>query len=338
MKKSIVSVEFILLSMSLCWLPAEGASEKEGGMAGEPIDARLVLQLDWRLNAQFAGPLMAEAKGLYRGVGLAVDIRPLGDVPYDRFARMVAETEDMIGSIEGGLFLSGRAEGLRIVAIGTMFQASPLGLISLETAGIENPLDLAGKHVSIHDDGHEALDTVLAAAGLDRTKLKVSVSGYGMAGLLAGEYDAKQGYLVDEYARLVLEGRPVRALEYRLHGHRAYSQVYFVSEDTLAKRRDALERFLAASAEGWAAAAADPAGTARFLHERHALDLPVDYLEASLRRIVPLLTAEQGVMGAMRAATWKAQAAALEKTRPGTAEKLGPFERWVDFSLIGGER
>ncbi|MBC8012031.1 MAG: ABC transporter substrate-binding protein [Burkholderiales bacterium] len=323
------------VGFTVAWL---GLWAGPGALAGEPAKSPLVLQLDWRLNAQFAGPLLAEARGLYREAGVAVEIRPLGELVYERLARTVAETEGMIGSIEGGLFLSGRAEGLSIVAIGTMFQASSLGLISLESAGIAGPADLAGKHVSIHDDGHEALDTVLFAAGLDRTKVRVSVSGYGMAGLLAGEYDAKQGYLVDEYVKLVLGGERVRALEYRLHGHRAYSQVYFVSERTLAGRREELARFLAASGEGWARAAESPEETARFLHERHAPDLPLDYLEASLRRIVLLLTAEQATMGAMLGATWEAQVASLEKLRPGTVGRLGPMERWVDFSLIKGAR
>lgn len=296
------------------------------------------MQLDWHLNAQFAGLLVAERDGLYRAADLAVELRPIGDVPYEELTRLVAETEGMIGSSEGGLFLSGRAAGLPIVAIGTMFQASPLGLISLQKTGITTPADLAGRHISIHDDGHEALDTVMQAAGLDRTALRVSVSGYGMDGLLAGKYDAKQGYLVDEYVKLKLRGEDVRALEYRLHGHRAYSQVYFVSRRTLDGRREELGRFLAASGKGWALAAAAPAETASFLHERHAADLPLDYLEASLRRIVPLLTAEQKTMGAMLRETWEAQAAALEKARPGVAEKLGPVEAWADFSLTNETR
>lgn len=305
-------------------------------LALRAAEAPLLMQLDWRLNSQFAGLLVAERDGLYAAKGLAVEIRPLGDLPYERFARTVAETEGMIGSVEGGLFLSGRAQGLPIVAIGAMFQASPLGLISREESGIVEPRDLAGRHISIHDDGHEALDTVLAGAGLDRARLRVSVSGYGMEGLLAGDYDAKQGYLVDEYVKLVLQGHRVRALEYRRHGHRAYSQVYFVSERTLATRGEALRAFLVAAGEGWVRAAAGPDGVADFIHETHARDLPRDYLRASLRAIVPLLTAEQETMGAMTRGTWEAQAAALEKSRPGSGAALGEMARWVDFSLAGG--
>lgn len=295
--------------------------------------APLVVQLDWRLNAQFAGLLVAERDGLYREAGLDVQIRPLGAVPYADLARVVANTDGMIGSIEGGLFLSGRADGLPIVAIGTMFQASPLGLVSLESAGIASPADLAGRHIAIHGDGHEALDTVLASAGLDRAKVRVSEAGYGMADLLAGRFDAKQGYLVDELVTLRREGHAVRALEYRQYGHRAYSQVYFVSATTLAKHRSALRKFLAASGEGWRRAAETPDSTADFLHAKHAPDIPSDTLAASLRLIVPLLTAEQPTFGAMSAATWKAQAEALAKTRPDV--RLPPMSTWADVTLVG---
>jgi ABC-type nitrate/sulfonate/bicarbonate transport system substrate-binding protein len=292
----------------------------------------LTLQLDWRLNAQFAGILVAEQAGLYRAAGLAVEIRPLGDVPYAGLAHVVAETDGMIGSIEGGLFLSGRADGLPIVAIGTMFQASPLGLISLETSRIATPADLVGRHVAIHGDGHEALDAVLNAAGIDRAQLRISEASYGMKDLLEGKFDAKQGYLVDELVTLRRDGHAVRALEYRVHGHRAYSQVYFVSERTLAGHREELKTFLAASGEGWRRAAADPAATAAMIHERYAGELTTGYLEASLRLVVPLLSAEQPLLGAMTEATWDAQLRSLTRARPHIA--LPPMRAWVDLSMV----
>ncbi len=297
---------------------------------------QLVVQLDWHLNSQFAGLLVAERDGLYRDAGLDVKIKPLGDVSYASLARVVAETDGMIGSIEGGLFLASRLEGVPIIAIGTMLQASPLGLISLEASGIKSPADLAGRHVAVHGDGHEALNTVLTGAGLDRTKLRVSEAAYGMADLLSGKFDAKQGYLVDEFVKLKMEGHHVTALEYRTYGHRAYSQVYFVSERTLNARRSDLQKFLRASAEGWRRAAMDPAATAIFIHETHAKDLKPDYLEQSLRLIVPLLTAEQSLMGAMQMETWKAQALAIGKTSP--KMDLDEIDSWIDFSMIKTEK
>ncbi len=325
--------------LTICALPGLLPGQTPSRPAAVPTDEppALTVQLDWHLNAQFAGLLVAEAEGLYRAENLAVTLRPLGQLPYDRLVDTVAASDNLIGSSEGGLFLAGRARGLSVVAIGTMFQASPLGLISLETSGIRTPADLAGRRVAIHDDGHEALDTVLRAAGLDRTRVQVGVAaGHGPEALLAGKIDAQQGYLVDELVKLRLAGHAVRALEYRRHGLSAYSQVYFVSERTLARHREALRRFLLASGRGWQKAVADVPAAARLIRRQHSPDLALAYLEASLRAIEPLLTAEQPVLGAMRRATWIAQAEALARIRPESAPALADVSRWADFSLAGG--
>ncbi len=317
--------------LGCCFLPVFAAAQ------AAPEPRALVVQLDGQLNAQFAGLLVAADRGFYRAEDLAVTLRPLGDVPYERLVDVVAAADGMVGSAEGGLFLAGRARGLPVVAIGTMFQASPLGLISLESSGIRAPADLAGRRIAIHADGHEALDTVLRATGLDRGRVRVELAaGHGPEALLAGKIDAQQGYLVDELVKLRLAGHAVQALEYRRHGLRAYSQVYFVSERTLARHREALRRFLAASGRGWQQAAADAPAAARLIQGKHRPELGLDYLEASLRAIAPLLTAEQPVPGAMRRATWAAQAEALARIRPETAGPLADIARWADFSLAGG--
>ncbi|MCC5023167.1 MAG: ABC transporter substrate-binding protein [Candidatus Synoicihabitans palmerolidicus] len=57
--------------------------------------------------------------------------------------------------------MAGRAAGEPIVAIGTMFQASPLCLVSKKLHHVRTPQDWVGRTVAVHGDGHEALATVL---------------------------------------------------------------------------------------------------------------------------------------------------------------------------------
>lgn len=297
-----------------------------------PTPHPLILQLDWRLNSQFAGPLLAAERGYYLDAGLPLEIRPLGDVPYSDLARVVAETPGMIGSIEAGLFLSGRANGLPLVALGTMFQASPLGLVVLTSSGIRQPADLAGRHVRIHDDGREALAALLTHADLTADQLTIDTGSYGMADLIAGQCDAKQGYLVDELVGLRLDGHHAHALAYRDFGYIAYSQVMFASTDTLALHRDAIRALLTATARGWQDAATSPAATSQFIHTRHAPDLSPEYLEASLREIIPLLTAENPAILRMSPETWQSQASHWQHLHPEGA--LPPLETWTDFTLL----
>lgn len=298
----------------------------------EPV--RLVMQLDLPVkNVQFAGLLVAERENLYREAGLEVVIRALGaeQGAYDKIAEVVAASDHTIGSIESGLFLAGRAQGLPIVAVGVMFQQTPLGLISRRAAGIRGPQDLAGKKVAVHGDGHEALDAVLQRAGMSRSQLTVTEAGYGNGPLLDGTFDAKQGYLIDEFIDLQVQGHDVVALPFGAHGYAAYSQVYFVSEATLAKHRAAVVKFIAACNRGWAFAGADVPGTAKFVVEKHAPKLGLEYQTRSLAAILPLLTNESPRMAVMTPETWLRNAGAFLSSRP--TAKLGPMERWVDFSI-----
>lgn len=319
------------VSFLVCGLLAWSASSS---LRAADVPIKLVMQLDLPVkNVQFAGLLIAERDGFYRDAGLDVELRRLGKGAddYAGIAAQVAASDHTIGSIESGLFLAGRAEGLPIVALGAMFQQTPLGLMSFRAQGITTPTDLAGKHVAVHGDGHEALDAVLQRAGLNRAQLTVSEAEYGNAPLLAGTYDAKQGYLVDELIQLQVEGHDVVALPFGAFGYAAYSQVYFVSETTLAKHREALVRFLAASNRGWRQTLADIPAAARFTVERHEPQLALEYQTRSLAAIAPLLTSESPVMGVSTPETWLKNAGAFLASRPGA--RLGEMRIWVDFSV-----
>ena len=296
--------------------------------------SRLVMQLDLGVkNAQFAGLLVAERDGLYRAAGLEVEIRPLSKQSgaYDQIADLVAASDHTVGSIESGLFLSGRARGLPIVALGAMFQQTPLGLMSFRATGIRSPADLVGKKIAVHGDGHEALDAVLQRAGLNRSQLTVVEAEYGNAPLLDRTYDAKQGYLVDELIQMQVDGHDMVALPFGAHGYAAYSQVYFVSEATLAKHREALVKFIAANNRGWRAALVDVPATARFIVEKHEPSLGLEYQTRSLAAIASILTIESPQMGVTTPETWLKNAGAFLSSRP--EAKLGEMSGWVDFSV-----
>ncbi len=311
-----------------------------GALAAAPLAAspepmtKLVMQLDLPVkNVQFTGLLVAEREGYYTEAGLDVELRRLGkeNGDYEGIAALVASSDHTVGSIESGLFLAGRAEGLPIVALGAMFQQTPLGLMSLRETGITGPADLVGKKVAVHGDGHEALDAVLQRAGLNRSQLTVTEAEYGNAPLLARKYDAKQGYLVDELIQMQVEGHDVVALPFGAHGYAAYSQVYFVSEATLAKHREALVKFIAANNRGWRAAIADIETNARFVVEKHEPQLALEYQTRSLAAIAPILTIESPQMGVSTPETWLKNAGAFLSSRPDA--KLGEMSKWVDFSV-----
>jgi NitT/TauT family transport system substrate-binding protein len=307
------------------------------GFLGWPLGAveptKLVMQLDLGVqNAQFAGLSVAQAHGWFAAAGIDLEVRRL-PAGYGDLAGNVGASDHTIGSIESGLFLSGRAAGHPVVAIGTMFQASPLCLISKAQAGIREPRDLVGRHVAVHGDGHEALATILAQAGIDPATVKVSEAAYGNDPLLRGEMDVKQGYYVDEFVKLQVEGHAVTALPLKDFGHVAYSQVMFVSEATLAKHRDALVRFIKVLDRGWRAAQADQSAAVDLILATLEPQLDREYQTRSLALILDeLVWAEDVRTGAMSEATLLTNVSTFLRSHP--SEKLPPMDRWVDFEVV----
>ncbi len=295
-------------------------------------ESPLVFQMDLGVrNAQFAGLNWAESKGWFADSGLDLEVRRWSK-GMDSVAAEVVGRPGTIGSLESGLFLSSVAEGHPIVAIGTMFQASPLGLISLASTGISGPADLRGKTVAVHGDGHEAIATMLYSTGIPANEVTIIESTYGNGPLLAGEMDAKQGYIVDEFVKLQTAGHDVRILPYMDYGHVAYSQVMFVSEETLRKYPDELVSFLKVLDRGWRAATADPEAGAALTVEQFEPQLDLRYQVASLTGIIDLLWAESPTTSAMSEDTWRTNAANYLRTHPGAA--LPPMSSWTDFSVV----
>lgn len=212
----------------------------------------LAMQLDWKFNVQFAGLLMADYEGLYADSGLSVTLKPWESgivVP-----EMVAADPMTIGCAEQNLILSAQAEGAPIRAIATMFQASPLALMSLPESNITSLQDLVGKLVGVHVDGLQVMDLVKGVSGIGVDDLEVIEIPYENKYdlLLSGELAAIQCYAVDEpigfKAKTGIEPKVLNLADY---GYEAYAQVSFAHTDLLAQEPEAVKQFLAATFAGW---------------------------------------------------------------------------------------
>ena len=275
----------------LLTLSAAGTARAE-----EPVS--ITVQLDWKPGVQFAGLLVAQERGWYRDAGLAVTIRA-NDFrrPY---VDVVAEDDHTVGTSEARTLVNARARGLPIRAVATMFQASPVVLISLKNRGLLTVDDLNGKTLGIHRlEDNWMLDRALNA------KFYTRQVGFDFKELLAGEVDAAPGYLMDEPLRLAQNGTEVNVLPLAENGWVDYAQVLFVNETFLAKNPAALGSFLLVTFRGWCAALANPDATAASLSLQYPGDLNQTSLRKALDRLGPLLRSESPHFGTMKAGTWQ---------------------------------
>jgi ABC-type nitrate/sulfonate/bicarbonate transport system substrate-binding protein len=254
----------VLAAVALREVPGwSSARDAAPGAAPRPAPARVVMELDGRFSAPFAGEMLA-ARRQQAGQPSGV-ILELREVP-DR-ADFVAQVvrDNVIGVASAHKVLLSRWQGTPAVAFAASFLDSPTVVFAPERSGIRAPQDLIGKTLGYQPGSEDAVvfDAMMAQLGLPRSQLdKVAVAD-GFPGLQTGSFAA----LVSSIGRRPAPSGPdaprlnvIRPLDYGIH---VPGLVYFTSEALLRDRpslvRDALREIIA----GWHQVYADiPAAAA----------------------------------------------------------------------------
>ncbi len=289
----------------------------------------VTMQLDWKPNVQFAGILVALEKGYYREAGLDVRVQPVDQEM--KVVESVVQGTNWIGCSESGVLLGARANGAPIKAVGTMLQGSPFCLMSLAEKGIRKPSDLRGHTLGVHPDANLALDIVLHSGRVPRSAMRCIDVEHSIQPLISGQVDVLMGYVIDEAVALQTAGHTLNILRGHEHGYVAYSQVYFTSEQLLARDPALIARFLHASHRGWAETARDPEAAVRLVTGKYLPGIDVEYQRRSLAEILKLaqLEAGPGSYGTMNRRTWKKMVKVFNQSgilqRPVTAAEMTDF-------------
>ena len=219
--------------------------------------ATLSVQSLWINDAEFAGYFVAQDRKYYTQFGVNQKWIP-GGPAIDPQAVVAAGRAD-IGISGGGDFLMlFRAKGAPVVAIGTMYQKSPAGLMSLPSKPIRRPKDLIGKRIGLQQGARPAFDAILAANHLSPDQMTFVTVGFDPSPLTSGQVDAYWAYATNQPIILADQGVKTVFMYASDWGYYFYTDVIFVTEHTLARHEDALVRWLRASIKGWEVALADP--------------------------------------------------------------------------------
>jgi NitT/TauT family transport system substrate-binding protein len=180
-------------------------SSSPAAATGKPVN--VTLQLQWVTQAQFVGYIAAYAKGFYKQQGINIKIVPAGTdtVPQT--------TVDDGGSADFAIAwvpkaLQSREKGANITDVGQVFQRSGTLQISMKTKGITSVPQLKGKTVGDWGFGNEyELFAGMTKNGLNPgSDVKIVQQQFDMNAFLAGDIDAAQAMIYNEYAQ-VLEAK-----------------------------------------------------------------------------------------------------------------------------------
>ncbi len=121
----------------------------------------VTFQSKWFPQAQFAGYFVAQAKGFYEEEGLNVTVLDGGNV---NPTVQVASGNADFGTDWIANMLVQREQGLNVVQIAQIYQASGYRMVALNDSGIESFADLAGRTVGVWGFGNEFVAQAVFAA------------------------------------------------------------------------------------------------------------------------------------------------------------------------------
>lgn len=242
---------------------SEAAGEEPAAECTEPTAVKL--QLQWFIQAQFAGYFAAQEQGFYADQCLEVTILEGG-------VDIVPQTQLADGAADFAISwvpkaLASREAGANIVDIAQVFQRSGTLQVSFKDAGITSPADFAGKKIGNWGFGNEyEVFAALTKAGLDpAADVELVQQQFDMLALLAGDIDAAEAMTYNEYAQVLEAENPetgalytaddFNVVSYEAEGVGMLQDAIWADAGKLESDpayRAAAVKFVAASLEGWA--------------------------------------------------------------------------------------
>lgn len=266
----------------------------------KPLE-KVVLQLKWLHQFQFAGYYAAQKEGYFRDEGLQVDIRQR-DLRKNNI-KQVIEGRAQYGVADSVLFLYlSRNAPIKIVA--AIFQHSPQVVYTLKSSGLNSPYKLQGKRIAFYQKDTDGFPTLAMMRQLGISPIYDRIVKKTDPNMLARkEVDAYAGYLTNEGYFLNQSGYPVNIINPMNYGIDLYGDMLFTSTKEASKHPGRVERFKRAVIKGWRYAMQHKAEMARYIldtyhpakktfahlmHEANALDNIIS------QSTVPIGTLDEG--------------------------------------------
>ena len=262
---------------------------------------RIVIQLKWRHQFQFAGYYAAIEQGYFRAAGLDVSLIEAheGEDPVDVVT--AGQAQYGIGTSE---LVVARAKGARVVALAATYQHSPYGIASLRGHGIDSVHDLVGRKIMVEPQAAE-IWAFLKTEGIGPERLTLVPHSFDTKSLLAGDVDAMTVYTTDETYALKAAG-----VDFQLYTARSvdidfYSDVLFTTETEAHGHPARVAAVVEAVRRGWHYAMAHPEEMARLIAERYGERKSYDHLLYEAEQSRPLMALDVVDFGYMNEGRWR---------------------------------
>jgi len=209
---------------------------------------------DWLAQAEHGGFYQAVAEGTYRKHGLDVTIR-MGGPQVNGLQLLAARQLDVV-MCDALQVLSAIEQKVPVTSIAATFQKNPTVIIS--HPGVARLEDLKGKPIAVAAAANTTFWPWLKQR-YGFTDSQKRPYAFSVQPFLVDKNLSQQGFATSEPFSIEKGGVTPVVFLLAEQGYPPYSEVLAVRRDALARRADALKRFVAASAEGWKSYLENPA-------------------------------------------------------------------------------
>lgn len=246
-------MSYLLLAVCMCCTLA-GCRQVEEASPRQPD--KVVLQLKWAHQAQFAGYYMAQEQGLYAAENLEVTFLE-GGPEVDQTRRLRNGTAQF-AVVPAEAVLLDNASRQKLVAVSVIYQRNPTMFVARHGSGIVRPRDMQGRKVAVGDldkggfiEGIVQLQALFRQMDLDYNSLAIFPYDPHYRAFISGEVDIAPAYLVGGIMKLRRRGMELNLIWPGDYGIDFYSDTLAATAEYLDKHPDITLRFLRATLKGW---------------------------------------------------------------------------------------
>jgi ABC-type nitrate/sulfonate/bicarbonate transport system substrate-binding protein len=226
----------------------------------------LTFQANWLNDPEFLGYMLAIDKGYYAAEGLNVTYLSGGPNVIPEASVIAGKSDIALTSmVTTAKAIVERGAPLKIV--GTQYQKSPIGIVSLESSGIHGPKDLAGKTVAVAALSEGEFKALMKAYDVPLPSVRVVPYTFSPAPLINGQVDASMDFVTQLPYFVEQAGKKVSSFLTYDYGFEFFIDLVVVREETLKTKRAQIVKFLRASRKGWDDNFADPKKYPELFHE-----------------------------------------------------------------------
>jgi signal transduction histidine kinase len=216
---------------------------------------KLILQLKWFHQFQFAGYYAAIEKGIYQEVGLDVVLK-------EGKPGISTVDEVLSGRADYGIGMSSlivdRNQGDPVVLVASIFQHSPEILIFKKEAKLTSLHELKGQRIMLRPSGNIAIRGMFINEGINLEEINILPHTWNVDDLINNKVSAISAYSTNEPFILEQRGFPFTIVNPLTYGIDFYGDCLFTSEIEIKNNPDRVKAFRKATLQGWEYALRNP--------------------------------------------------------------------------------